>query len=202
MSLMYAFSPLVTAAISMAAGVRPPNGRLLSGVAFGFVGAFLIALSRNALQLEGGAHWFWMAFLVPLSLGFGNVFRTAYWPVGMAPLQMAAVTNLVAAVPLALLLLLWGREGAVVQALHSPGLLILQVLLSSAMFVVFFRLQWVGGPTYLSQIGYVAAAVGLVLGVFFLGEHYPPLVWAGAAAIALGVAISNWPARPLRNSGA
>ena len=31
----------------MAAGVRPPNGRLLVGVAFGFVGAFLIALSRN-----------------------------------------------------------------------------------------------------------------------------------------------------------
>ncbi len=49
MSLMYAFSPLVTAGISMAAGVRPPNGRLLAGVAFGFAGAFLIALSRKRI---------------------------------------------------------------------------------------------------------------------------------------------------------
>lgn len=192
MSLMYAFSPLVTAGLSMAAGVRPPNGRLLAGVAFGFAGAFLIALSRNGLQMEGGGHWFWLAFLVPISLGLGNVYRTAYWPEGMAPLQMAAITNLVAAVPLAILLMLWGQEGAVTQALQTPGLLLLQIALSSAMFVVFFRLQWVGGPTYLSQIGYVAAAVGLLLGVVFLGEHYPPLVWAGAGAIAIGVGISNW----------
>lgn len=195
MSLMYAFSPLVTAGVSMAAGVRPPNGKLMAGVAFGFAGAFLIALSRNGLQMEGGSHWFWLAFLVPVSLGFGNVFRTAYWPQGMTPLQMAAITNIVAALPLALLLLVWGQDGAITQAMQSPGLLLVQIVLSSAMFVVFFRLQWVGGPTYLSQIGYVAAAVGLLLGVFFLGEHYPPLVWAGAGAIAIGVAISNWPAR-------
>ena len=30
------------------------------------------------------------------------------------------------------------------------------------MFVFFFRLQAVGGPVYLSQIGYVGAAVGLI----------------------------------------
>ncbi len=103
--------------------------------------------------------------------------------------------QLVAAVPLGLLLMLWGAGGSGGPCAANAGLLLLQVVLSSAMFVVFFRLQWVGGPTYLSQIGYVAAAVGLLLGVFFLDEHYPQLVWAGAAAIALGVAISNWPER-------
>ena len=36
----------------------------------------------------------------------------------------------------------------------------------------FFRLQAVGGPVYLSQIGYVAAAVGLFSGTLFLGESY------------------------------
>jgi drug/metabolite transporter (DMT)-like permease len=192
MSLMFAFSPVVTAAVSMLAGVRPPSGQLLLGVGFGFAGAALIALSRNAFALEEQGHWLWLAFLVPVSLGFGNVFRTARWPQGMAPLRMAAVTNLVAVIPLVLLLVLWGREGAVVQALQSPGLLLLQAAISAAMFTVFFRLQWVGGPTYLSQIGYVAAAVGLLAGVGFLGERYPPLVWAGAAAIAAGVVVSNW----------
>lgn len=192
MSLMFAFSPVVTAAVSMVTGVRPPSGRLLLGICFGFAGAVLIALSRNGLTTDGQGHWLWLAFLVPLSLGFGNVFRTARWPEGMAPLRMAAVTNLVAVIPLALLLALWGRDGAVMQAVHSPGLLVLQAAISAAMFTVFFRLQWVGGPTYLSQIGYVAAAVGLLAGVGFLGERYPPLVWAGAAAIAAGVVVSNW----------
>jgi drug/metabolite transporter (DMT)-like permease len=195
MALMYAFSPVVTAGISMLARVRPPDGRLLAGVAFGFAGAGLIALSRQNAGATGEGQWHWLAFLVPLSLGIGNVYRTAFWPVGMAPLRMAAVTNLMAAIPLLAVLLLFGGEGAAAQALQSPLLLVLQVIISAAMFTVFFRLQWVGGPTYLSQIGYVAAAVGLMGGVIFLRESYPLLVWAGAAAIAAGVAVSNWPMR-------
>ena len=200
MSLMFAFSPVVTAALSMLVGVRPPNGRLLAGVGLGFAGAVFIALSRFGLPADANGQWHWLAFLVPLSLGIGNVFRTAFWPAGMAPLRMAAVTNLVASLPLIVLLILWGRDGAVATALHSPLILLLQVAISAAMFTVFFRLQWVGGPTYLSQIGYVAAAVGLLCGVVFLQELYPPLVWAGAATIAAGVVVSNWPSGR-RNSG-
>jgi drug/metabolite transporter (DMT)-like permease len=59
------------------------------------------------------------------------------------------------------------------------------------MFLMFFRLQQVGGPTYLSQIGYVAAAVGVVIGVFYFGETYPQSVWVGAAIIAVGIAFST-----------
>jgi drug/metabolite transporter (DMT)-like permease len=59
------------------------------------------------------------------------------------------------------------------------------------MFAFFFRLQAVGGPVYLSQIGYVAAAVGLLSGTLFLGEHYQVLTWAGAVVIVAGVAITT-----------
>jgi drug/metabolite transporter (DMT)-like permease len=59
------------------------------------------------------------------------------------------------------------------------------------MFLMFFRLQQLGGPTYLSQIGYVAAVVGVATGVLFLGESYPVLVWAGAAIIAAGIALTT-----------
>ena len=44
------------------------------------------------------------------------------------------------------------------------------------MFITFFRLQQLGGPTYLCQIGYVAAVVGVALGVFYFGETYPAAV--------------------------
>lgn len=54
------------------------------------------------------------------------------------------------------------------------------------MFAVFFRLQSVGGPVYLSQIGYVAAAVGLATGAFVLGEHYGLLTWLGAVVVTAG----------------
>ena len=53
-------------------------------------------------------------------------------------------------------------------------------------------LQQIGGPTYLSQIGYVAAAVGVVISVTFLGETYPLAVWLGAGVIAMGIALSTY----------
>jgi drug/metabolite transporter (DMT)-like permease len=56
---------------------------------------------------------------------------------------------------------------------------------------MFFRLQLLGGPTYLSQIGYVAAAVGVFIGVLGFGETYPASVWLGVIVIALGIALST-----------
>jgi len=66
-----------------------------------------------------------------------------------------------------------------------------QVVAATVMYLTFFRLQAVGGPTYLSQIGYVAAAVGVAVGVSFLGERYPPLVWAGISVVAAGIGLTT-----------
>ena len=66
-----------------------------------------------------------------------------------------------------------------------------QLVASTIMYLTFFRLQAVGGPTYLSQIGYVAAAVGVAVGVGFLGERYPLPVWAGIAVVGLGIALTT-----------
>ncbi len=191
MALMYACSPIVTAAFSMAFGVRPPTGKLLLGVGFGFVGAALIALSRGGVTSAEG-FWVPIAFLVPLSLGVGNVYRTAFWPKDMAPARMAVQTNLAAVPPLAAVLLVTADTSVFGEALGHPWLFLAQFVTSTAMFTFFFRLQWVGGPTYLSQIGYVAAAFGLAAGVLVFGETYPLVVWAGVATIAAGVVVSNW----------
>ena len=59
------------------------------------------------------------------------------------------------------------------------------------MYLTFFRLQAVGGPTYLSQIGYVAAALSVAIGVALLGETYPTMVWAGVAIVAAGIGLST-----------
>ena len=67
-----------------------------------------------------------------------------------------------------------------------------QLAVSTVMFLMFFRLQQIVGPTYLSQIGYVAAPVGVVIGVAYFGETYPTTVWIGAGVIAAGIALSTW----------
>ena len=66
-----------------------------------------------------------------------------------------------------------------------------QIAVSATMFALFFRLQVVGGPVYLSQIGYVAAATSLVIGTFFLRESYALVTWAGGLVIVAGVAATT-----------
>ena len=77
------------------------------------------------------------------------------------------------------------------QLSGMPLLVLAQIASASAMFVFFFRLQAVGGPVYLSQIGYVGAAVGLISGTLVLGERYQLLTWLGAAIITIGIVMTT-----------
>ena len=72
----------------------------------------------------------------------------------------------------------------------APLAALAQVLVAGMTFPLFFRLQQKGGPVLLSQIGYVAAAVGLIAATFLLGEQYSLMTWVGAAVIAFGVVIT------------
>ncbi len=190
-AIMFALSPVVTALLSVIFRVRPPSLMSIFGIIVGLAGAGIIIFSRQSDFSAAAAPWILLALLIPLFLGAGNVFRTMAWPFGASPRKLAAHTNL-AAVPF-LAVLVYGQTGTidVMPLTHIPELVALQLVVSTIMFLMFFRLQQVGGPTYLSQIGYVAAAVGVVIGVVYFGETYPRSVWTGAGIIAIGIAFST-----------
>ena len=189
-AIMVATSPVTTAILSMALRVRPPSPLGLIGIAVGLAGAVTIVIARNAGFAAGESRWLLLAALIPVFLGAGNVYRTVGWPRGAGPMRLGATINLAAVLPL--LLLAWAVGGLSLAPLAAiPAVVAGQLTASTIMYLTFFRLQAVGGPTYLSQIGYVAAAVGVGVGVGFLGERYPPMVWAGIAVVALGIGLTT-----------
>ena len=191
-AIMFALSPLVTALLSTLLRVRPPNRYGLAGIGLGLAGALIIIFGKPGGISLAREPWILLALLIPVFLGVGNVYRTLAWPVGASPRSLASFTNL-AAVPF-LLGVNVAQTGWIDPAplVAIPGLIVVQLVVSTTMFLMFFRLQQIGGPTYLSQIGYVAAAVGMVIGMTVLGEVYPVGVWIGAAAIAAGIALSTF----------
>lgn len=191
-AIMFALSPVLTALLSIMLKVRPPSLLAIAGIALGLLGALIIIAGRNENFSVGSGFWLGAALLIPVFLAIGNVYRTLAWPEGASPRKLAAATNLAAVPPLLLIAFVQSGRLDIAPLAAAPGLAALQVAVSTIMFLMFFRLQQIGGPTYLSQIGYVAAAVGVLIGVAWLGEIYPANVWMGAAIIAAGIALSTF----------
>ena len=189
--IMFTLSPVITLVLSILLGVRRPNMLGVIGIGVGFVGAVLVAMTRGEAGQPAELSWVLIGLLIPLSLAAGNIYRTFDWPQGTGPIELAVGSHLAAAVMLLIGILSLLGAGAFASLGGLPLLVAAQVASASLMFVFFFQLQAVGGPVYLSQIGYVAAAIGLISGTAFLGERYQALTWIGAAIIVAGVLMTT-----------
>jgi drug/metabolite transporter (DMT)-like permease len=189
--IMFTLSPIITLVFSILLGVRRPSLLGTTGIGVGFAGAVMVAATRGEAGQPADVFWVLVALLIPVSLAVGNIYRTVDWPEGTGPIELAVGSHLAAAAMLFLGILALFGPGAFASLAKVPLVAAGQAASASAMFAFFFRLQAVGGPVYLSQIGYVAAAIGLFSGTLFLGEHYRLLTWAGAAIIVAGVAITT-----------
>lgn len=189
--VMFTLSPIVTLLMSIATGVSRPNALGIAGIAVGFVGALLVATTRGEVGRPADLVWVALGLAIPVSLAAGNIYRTWDWPKDAGTIELAAGSHLASAAMTLALLVALGQGASFGLLADLPVLTAAQVASASAMFAFFFRLQAVGGPVYLSQIGYVAAAIGLVAGTAFLGERYSWLTWAGAAIVTAGVLMTS-----------
>ena len=192
---MFTLSPLFTALLSRLAGLRAPARLEYWGIAIGFGGALLVALARGEAGRPAAWLWVGVGLLIPLLLALGNVYRSLDWPPRADGTWLAVGSHGVAALLLLALCALTGAWRGLPALAGVPWLAAAQVAAAVLMFPLFFRLQALGGPVLLSQIGTVGAGVGVAVGAGLLGERYPPLVWGGVALIALGIGLTVWARR-------
>jgi drug/metabolite transporter (DMT)-like permease len=176
--LLFTLSPIFTLLISALWQVKVPNNLGIAGIALGFVGAAMVAITRGELGQPTSYLWVGVGLCIPLSLAVGNVYRSLAWPGSAQPLVLATGTNVAAGVILLVAIVLH-RDVQLPDRLFE--------LKAISLLAVLVRLQKVGGPTYLSQISYIAAAIALVSGTVFLSERYSLLTWMGAVVIVIAI---------------
>lgn len=159
----------------------------------GLAGGTLLAASKARL---GDAPLFWIliALTGPVFLAMGNVYRTARWPQGVAPLFLASLMLLFGgAWLLPVALIFEGISGPVnLFGADTWPYLLLQVGTFSLLYVLYFILQKVAGPVYLSQIGLVGAIVGAGVARVWLGEALPPNLALAALLVGSGIILFQW----------
>ncbi|MBI2255117.1 MAG: DMT family transporter [Proteobacteria bacterium] len=195
-AIYFTLSPIMTLSLSIMLGTRRPGALGIFGILLGCVGALIVVFSKGQVGRPADLTWALAALVIPLSLAVGNIYRTIDWPEGGAPLVLAMGSNAAAAFFLIIAALILDGSLPFAALAASPGLVAAQVAIAASMFALFFRLQVAGGPVYLSQIGYVAAATALIIGTFFLGEHYGLATWGGALVIVAGVIATTFDRGP------
>ncbi|MBO9405883.1 DMT family transporter [Shimia sp. R9_1] len=186
--MMFALSPVATLALSVLFGMKAPGRLGLWGIGFGLIGALMVAFGRGGV--DGTILWSLVGLTIPLILAAGNVYRSLDWPEGAHPMALAFWSHGVAIVAL-LAAMVWRGEGVDLGRISEvPWAATVQGVAAALTFPAYFRLQKLGGPVLLSQIGYVAAAVGLVIGVLMLGERYGAVSWVGAGVTAVGIGLT------------
>ncbi len=194
-ALAIAFPPLFTYLGALLLGMERLQLRSATGVVLALGGAAVLAIFKLS---DPNADPLWVAatLLGPVLLAVGNIYRTARWPEGAAPDELAPGMLAVSG----LMLLVFGVFAGVIPSnpggfslavpldRAAPALLILaQVATFSLQFLLFFVLQKRGGPVYLSLLGSVGAVVGVPIAVLLLGEAMPQGLAIGGVLIALGI---------------
>jgi drug/metabolite transporter (DMT)-like permease len=188
--LMFALSPVFTVLLAGLFRLRTPGRLGLLGIGVGLAGAVLVSLTRSVEPGGPGLGWLLAALLIPVGLAVGNVYRTLDWP-GQTPGNVLAFWGQLFSSLVFIVLLLLTRGELAIQALRpAGGTTLVQMGVAALSFPFVFRLQRRGGPVLMSQMGYVAAAVGLAVATLLLGERYPSATWAGAGVIAAGIGIT------------
>ncbi len=190
-SIMFTLSPVLTLLFSLTLRLQRATLLGIAGIGVGFVGALTVALTRGEASQPADPVWVAIGFLIPLCLAIGNIYRGLDWPKDAGHLELSAGSNIAAAFILVAASYLMVGGFPVLDLTTLPILTFAQFVVAALLYALFFRLQEVGGPVYLSQIGYVAAAVGLFSGTLLLGESYSVATWLGAIVICVGIALTT-----------
>jgi len=186
-ALCYAFPLVLTYAFAVVLRLQRFQVLMVGGVLFGVAGGVLLAISGKTLSAEASLWSVW-ALSIPVFLAAGNIYRTLKWPKGAKPVDLALGMMAVGFVALFVFTTLWGIPAApAAWTGEAVTLLVAQIAIFGLQYGLYFRLQQIAGPVYLSQIGSVAAVVGLALG--FLVFHEVPNAAKLAAVVFVGVGI-------------
>lgn len=186
--LMFALSPVFTLAVALMFKLKGPNLYGLIGITLGCIGALIIACARGSIVDAPPVFWIVAALFIPVVLASANVYRTIDWPEDGCPDSLAFWSHLFSIAVLFTLLISIEGTQPIYELYGAAMLTITQALLAGLTFPLYFRLQRYGGPVLLSQLGYVAAAVGMLVATIILGERYEFFIWAGSVVIVTGIA--------------
>jgi drug/metabolite transporter (DMT)-like permease len=196
-ALCFAFPLILTYGLALLVGLETLQKARLFGVLLGLGGALAIAFGGS----QGGtgfaiSPWLLAALAAPVIIAVGNLYRSLNWPAGAEALELSPGMLLVGGFSLLSALVALGQPLApLAWDAVTLALLAGQTAVFTLLYLLYFVLQKIAGPVYLSQIGSVGALVGLTLAALLLGEAITPAILLAGLLVGAGIVAVNRGAR-------
>jgi drug/metabolite transporter (DMT)-like permease len=162
-------SPIITYFLAIFFKIEQFTWFRFNGIVFGFIGLFILFFPK----LSNYTQFYWMifAFLTPILLASCTVFMVKLRPQESTSLALSAGMLIAASCLISPLVFLNRSFHPIYFPLSTPDLFILiEIVLSSIGYILFFELLRVAGPVFYSLVGCIVALAGLFWGYIIFNE--------------------------------
>jgi len=166
--------------------------RLLA-IIIAIAGLLCLILPKASFPDPQQASWVLWALITPLCFAIFATYINPRRPTRSSPLSLAAGMMAASTILLAPLVFTTHSFYPLTWPFSLPAwVIILEIVLSSLGYVLFFWLLKIAGPVYYSLVDGVVALTGLIWGMLLFGEHFN--LWQGLAIslVLLAIALMTW----------
>jgi len=172
--------PVIAYPLALLVGIETFNWQRLTGIFLAFCGLMLIVLPKTSLPDPHMVRWVLPTLITPLSFAFCSIYIARYRPTDSSSLSLTSGMLLASSILLIPLVMTTHSFYQFHLPFTAPDwIILLEILLSSVGYLLFFQLIKIAGPVYYSLVDTIVVLTGLFWGYIIFGEHLNK--WTGTA---------------------
>lgn len=176
--------PIITYPLALLIGQEKFNPWRLVTIVTGFIGIIMIVSPHFGFADISLHPWALITLISPLAFACCSLYIARCTPTGTNPLVSSAGMLLCSALLLSPMVIHYHAFYPLTPPFNlAKEVILLEILLSSIGYILFFLLIRIAGPVYYSLTGGVVALTGLFWGYLLFGEHLNTSQWIASALI-------------------
>lgn len=164
--------PIIAYPLALLARLESFNWQRMTGIILALFALMFIILPDSSLPSPDMTSWVMLALITPLSFAVCSIYIARYQPAKIDSITLSV--GMLSVSSILLMPLVIGTHSF--YLFHWPltmpdGVVILEIMLSSLGYMLFFRLIRIAGPVYYSLVDTIVVLTGLFWGHLIFGER-------------------------------